>query len=102
MRGVWSWPDGDKERVLEKLRSPSTMKIMTTLKERGEKGLSNAEVDSLLGASSQWLVFWDLRELLALDVVEFEVQLFGEPGKYRLTESGRSVLEELTRSTKQA
>jgi len=95
MEGIWSWPAEDRERTLQKLRSPNILKILTALKERGEKGLSNAEVDSLLGASSQWLVFWDLRELLALHIVEFDVQFFGEPGRYRLTESGLAVLEEL-------
>lgn len=78
------------------LRSPTMMKIMKALKAEGETGLSNAEIDTLLETSSQWLVFWDLRELLALGVVEFDTQLFGEPAKYRLTKLGLSVLEELT------
>jgi len=71
--------------------------MLTALKERKEKGLSNAEVDSLLRVSSQWLVFWDLRELLALNIVEFDVQFFGEPGRYRLTESGLQILAEIER-----
>ncbi len=78
------------------LRSPTMMKMMTALKAKGDTGLSNAEIDALLEASSQWWVFWNLRELLALEVVEFDVQFFGEPAKYKLTKLGLSVLEELT------
>jgi hypothetical protein len=71
------------------------MTIMKTLKAKEDVGLSNAEIDSLLETSSQWLVFWDLRELMALGVVEYETHFFGEPGKYKLTKQGLSILQEL-------
>jgi hypothetical protein len=94
MRGVWSWSDKDRTDVLKKLKTPHILRILTALKET-KGGLSNAEVDSLLRTASQWVIFWDLRELIALDIVKFDVQLFGEPGKYHLTDSGLSVIEEL-------
>lgn len=98
MQGIWSWSKEDRERTLLKLKEPGVMTIMTALKEKNDIGLSNAEIDSLLQTSSQWLIFWDLRELTALGVIVFDVQYFGEPGKYKLTDFGRSVLTELITS----
>jgi hypothetical protein len=95
MKGVWSLPEKDRKQALEKLKTPHILRVLTALKEKREAGLSNAEVDSLLGTASQWLIFWDLRELLALGVVDFDVQFFGEPGKYRLTEAGLGILQEI-------
>jgi hypothetical protein len=95
MKGTWSWPEKDRRGALEKLKTPHILAILTALKAKGKDGLSNAEIDSLLGTASQWLIFWELRELTALGIVEFDVQLFGEPGKYRLTEAGFSILQEI-------
>jgi hypothetical protein len=95
MKGVWLWPETDRKNALEKLRTPHILRILKALKDKGRDGLSNAEIDSLLGTASQWLIFWDLRELTALGVIEFDVQLFGEAGKYRLTQDGLSILQEI-------
>ena len=97
MRGVWTWPEKDRQKILRSLDTPHIIAILTALNEKSESGLSNAEIDSLLGTASQWLIFWDLRELMSLEVVQYTPELFGEPGKYRLTELGRSVLKELQR-----
>jgi hypothetical protein len=95
MKGTWFLPEKDKRRALERLETPHIMKIMTALKVKGDVGLSNAEIDSLLGTASQWLIFWDLRELTSLGIIEFHVHLFGEAGTYRLTLLGRSILDEI-------
>jgi DNA-binding HxlR family transcriptional regulator len=94
MKGTWLWPENDRRKALEKLKTPHVMRMLTALKAKEKEGLSNAELDSLLGTSSQWLIFWELRELMALGLVEFDVHPFGEPGKYRLTEKGLSTLQE--------
>ena len=95
MKGDWSWSEQDRSSILQKLRTSSRITILRALKAKDDVGLSNAEIDSLLETSSQWLVFWELRELMALGVAKYEVQFFGEPGKYKLTESGLSILKEL-------
>jgi hypothetical protein len=95
MRGVWLWPEKDRQKILDRLNVPYIITILGMLKERSETGLSNAEIDSLLGTASQWLIFWNLRELISLGIVQYIPELFGEPGKYRLTEFGRAVLEEI-------
>ena len=95
MKGVWLWPEEDRKRALGKLRTPHILKILTTLQDKGKEGLSNSEIDSLLGTASQWVIFWELRELMALGIVEFDVQFFGEPGKYHLTQEGLSILQEI-------
>jgi DNA-binding HxlR family transcriptional regulator len=95
MRGLWLWPEKDRPKILDKLNIPYIITILDALKEKPETGLSNAEIDSLLGTASQWLIFWNLRELISLGIVQYTAELFGEPGKYRLTEFGREVLEEI-------
>lgn len=79
---------------MDKLKTPHILGILAALKSN-QSGLSNAEIDSILGTASQWLIFWDLRELMSLGMVEYEAELFGEPGKYRLTQFGLSVLEQI-------
>jgi len=98
MKGTWLIPENDRKAALERLKTPHVLRILDALKDKGEDGLSNPEVDSLLGTESQWLIFWDLRELMALGMVEYEVQLFGEAGKYRLTPAGRAILQEIQQS----
>jgi hypothetical protein len=95
MKGVWLPPEAGKGREIAKLLTPQMVQILKALKDESHVGLSNAEIDSLLGTASQWVVFWGLRELLALNLIEFQVQLFGEPGKYRLTQTGVSVTQTL-------
>ncbi|MDG6920395.1 MAG: hypothetical protein JRN59_02560 [Nitrososphaerota archaeon] len=95
MKGIWAAPEDDKNRELAKLLTPQMVLILKALRGKLDVGLSNAEIDSQLGAGSQWIVFWGLRELMALDIIEFDVHLFGEPGKYRLTQTGVSVAESL-------
>lgn len=85
MEGLWLATD---DASLRRLKGPHIAKIMAALKAKGKDGLSNAEIDSTLNTASQWLTFWELRELIALGLVKYEVQPFGEPGKYVITEKG--------------
>jgi hypothetical protein len=94
MKGVWLSSKDGKRSELADLMTPRVVQILKALREK-PAGLSNAEIDSLLATASQWVMFWELRELMALDIIEFEVQPFGEPGKYKLTRSGASVANEL-------
>lgn len=94
MRGVWTWQEKEKQQIMDKLKTPQMLGILTALKDK-ESGLSNAEIDSMLGTASQWLIFWDLRELMSLGMVEYRAELFGEPGKYHLTQLGLSILQQM-------
>lgn len=93
MKGLWIPSD---ERKPAQIHGPHVDRILTALKRKDETGLSNAEIDSLLGTASQWLIFWEMRELLAAGLVKYEVQPFGEAGRYRLTEKGLRFAERLS------
>lgn len=85
VKGLWVATD---DELPKRLKRPHIAKVLSALRAKGNDGLSNAEIDSLLSTASQWLIFWDLRELIALEIIRYEVHPFGEPGKYVLTEKG--------------
>jgi len=63
---------------------------------KSKDGLSNAEVDDSLSDNSNWLTRWVVDQLISLGFAEYRVDLFGEPGKYNLTELGRNALSAIT------
>ena len=65
---------------------------MSALVKSQERGLSNAELDSALRTSSQWAIRDKLTKLLGLGLIEYKVELFGEPGRYTITPLGMTVL----------
>jgi DNA-binding HxlR family transcriptional regulator len=85
----------DLAQFERELKHTLTSQIVTLLKERVKDGLSNAEIDSALGTASQWIIYSRLRKLVELGIIEYEVQLFGEAGKYHLTQKGLSVLDHM-------
>jgi hypothetical protein len=60
-----------------------------------QEGLSNAQLDTLLANNSQWRTLLHMRELIALGFVEYQVQFFGDAGKYQLTGLGKTVVPRL-------
>ena len=58
--------------------------------------MSNAELDDAINSSSEWTTLWVVRQLTALGFIDFKVDLFGNPAKYRLTEIGRTALSTIT------
>jgi hypothetical protein len=60
------------------------------------EGLSNAELDDLTSNNSGWMTISVMRELLSLGLVEYQVDLFGNPGRYALTDLGRNVMQKIT------
>ena len=42
-----------------------------------------------------WAIHWQLTELLALGLIEYKVEPFGETGRYAITPPGLAVLLEL-------
>ncbi len=75
--------------------SPHLVPAMTTIA-KSKEGLSNSELDDVLGDNSNWMTVWVVRELSSLGFIEFKVDLFGEAARYKLTELGRNVLSVIT------
>jgi hypothetical protein len=94
MRGIWVWPSEPKEqdKTLQKiLREDELVAILIALANNPE-GLSNAHLDRLLANNSQWRTLLHMKELMALGFVDYRVQLFGDAGKYQLTDLGRAIV----------
>ena len=71
--------------------------ILVTLASHPE-GLSNAQLDRLLANNSQWRTTVHMRELMALRFVQYNVQFFGDSGKYQLTDLGKTIVSRLQAS----
>jgi hypothetical protein len=94
MKGVLTWPDeaGEQARVLRRIREEDELpRILVALAEHPD-GLSNAQLDKLLLNNSQWRTLSHIRQVVALGFVEYQVDFFGGPGRYQLTELGKSII----------
>src|SRR2546430_16276030 len=99
MRGIWAWPSEPKEqdKTMQKiLREDELVAILAVLTNHPE-GLTNAQLDRILTNNSQWRTLLHMKELTALGFVDYHVQLFGDAGKYRLTELGRGIASKISR-----
>jgi len=97
MRGIWAWPSEPKEqdKALQKiLREDELVAILAALANNPE-GLSNAQLDRILTNNSQWRALLHMKELMALGFVDYHVQLFGDAGKYQLTELGKAIASKI-------
>lgn len=97
MKGIWVWPTEPKEqgKTLQRiLREDEFVTILLTLS-KSPDGLSNAKLDKLLGNNSQWRTLLHAKELLALGFIDYQVQYFGDSGKYQLTELGKSIVSRI-------
>jgi hypothetical protein len=98
VKGPWVWSDPtQRQSVLHDIKKSHLDQVLSALLENQGRGLSNAEMDSALGASSQWVIHWKLTELLALGLIEYRVEPFGEPGRYTITQLGVTVLPEVSK-----
>jgi hypothetical protein len=96
--GLWVWPSDQKaqRKVLRKVAGEQHLAPALAAIAKSKDGLSNAELDDVIGDNSGWMTLWVVRQLTALGFIDFKVDLFGEPARYRLTELGQSVLSILT------
>jgi hypothetical protein len=97
MKGIWVWPSDPKQedRVLRRVRQEDDLAAILAALAKNQNGLSNAQIDNLLANNSQWRTLWHMRELIALGLVEYKAELFGEPGRYTLTERGKTLLPKI-------
>ena len=97
-KGLWVW--GSDERTQRRMtkrvsQSKRLMAALVAIMKRTE-GLSNAELDDLTSNNSSWMTLSVMRELLSLGLVEYQVDLFGNPGRYTLTDLGRNIIQKIT------
>ncbi len=97
MKGIWAWPSEPKEqdKVLRKIAQEDELVPILLALAKTPEGLSNAKIDKLVSNNSQWRTLWHMRELIALGFVKYDVQFFGNPGEYTLTELGKTVVSKL-------
>ena len=96
--GLWVWPSDPKAqgKLLRRVAGAQHLVPAMAAIAKSKGGLSNAELDDLIGDNSNWMTLWVVRQLTSLGFVEFKVDLFGGPAKYKLTDLGRSVLPIVT------
>jgi hypothetical protein len=97
-KGLWVWASGERtqRRITKKVsESKHLMAALEAIMKRKE-GLSNAELDDLISDNSGWMTLSVTRKLLSLGFVEYQLDLFGNPGRYTLTDRGRDIMQKLT------
>ena len=97
MKGNWTWPSEPKEQdmVLRKIAQEDELVPILFALAKNPEGLSNARIDKALSNNSQWRTLWHMRELIALGFVKYDVQFFGNPGEYTLTQLGKTAVSKL-------
>lgn len=94
MKGIWTWPSepAEQEKTLRKMMQEDELVTILGALSKSPDGLSNAQLDKLLTNNSQWRTVSHMRELMALGFVRYDVQFFGEAGKYQLTDLGKTIV----------
>ncbi len=96
--GLWVWPSDPKAqgKLLRRVAGAQHLVPAMAAIAKSKGGLSNAELDDLIGDNSNWMTLWVVRQLTSLGFIEFKVDLFGEAARYQLTELGRNALSVMT------
>ncbi len=104
MKGTWFWPADSKsqEKTVRKIRDEDQLSKIIVAISKSPDGLSNAQIDNILANNSQWRTLWHLKELMSMNLVQYNVQFFGEAGRYVLTDLGRELLSRITGQTTQS
>ncbi len=98
MKGLWVWPESESEqkKTIDKIRNSEGLLGILSDIAKNKGGLSNAQIDLAVKNNSQWNTRWPISELLGLGFVEYKVNLFGDAGKYTITELGKNVLQSVS------
>ena len=102
--GLWVWPADAKaqRRTLRKVSQAEHLMTAMQALAKAADGLSNARLDDALSEYSHWQTRWVVEQLISLGFADYKVDFFGGPGKYVLTELGRSALSTITGKPLQA
>jgi len=97
-KGLWMWPSDQnaQSRVLRKVAEAKHLVPAMLAIAKSKEGLSNAELDDVIGDNAEWLTLNVIRQLTSLGFIEFKVDYFGNPARYQLTDRGRSALSVIT------
>jgi len=100
MKGIWVWPSEpiDQDKIVRKIMEEDEFVTILVALAKAPEGLSNAQLDKLLSNNSQWRTLSHTRELTALGFIQYHVQFFGGPGKYELTDLGKTVVSRIQAS----
>ena len=97
-RGTWVWPSEPRaqRRVLRQvLANPHMIPALSAIA-KSKDGMSNAELDDVIGDNAEWMTLWVIRQLTSLGFIDLSVDFFGNPARYKLTDLGRSALATMT------
>ena len=96
--GLWVWPSDQnaQRRVLRKVAEEKHLVLAMAAIAKSKEGLSNSELDDMIGDNSEWLTLNMVLQLTSLGFIEFKVDFFGNPARYLLTERGRNALSAIT------
>ena len=86
----WPWASQQQDQCTR--RREERLRSILAMLEEHKSGLSNAEIDANLSNYSQWTTIRALRELTTRGLIEYKPELFGDPGKYFITDLGVSTL----------
>lgn len=97
-KGLWIWPldERSQRRVLRRVAEAKHLVPAMAAIAKSKEGLSNSELDNVIGDNEQWITLWIVRQLTSLGFIEFKVDFFGGPAKYQLTDRGRTALGVIT------
>ncbi|HXW36729.1 MAG TPA: hypothetical protein VEJ36_02340 [Nitrososphaerales archaeon] len=97
-QGLWVWPEdaGSQRSMARRIMASNHLTTALNALVRAKDGLSNAEIDDALSDNSEWMTLWVTRQLVSLGFADYNPDLFGGPGKYRLTELGRNFMARVT------
>jgi len=100
MKGIWAWPSepNGQDKTLRKIMEEDELVTILVALAKSPEGLSNAQLDRLLSNNSQWRTLSHMKELLALGFVHYHVQLFGDAGKYEITDLGKTAVSRIQAS----
>lgn len=97
-KGPWVWASDERtqRRITKKVSQSKHLTAALVAIMKRKEGLSNAELDDLTSDNSSWITLSVMRELLSMGLVEYQVDLFGNPGRYTLTDLGRKIIQNVT------
>jgi hypothetical protein len=96
--GLWVWPTDAKaqRRTLRNVSKAEHLVAAMQAIAKSKDGLSNAQLDDTLSDYSNWQTRWVVSQLISLGFADYNVDFFGEPGRYVLTELGANALSAIT------
>ena len=97
-KGIWVWPSdprGQRKALKRVADSPHLMAALMAVS-KSKESMSNAEIAEAIKDTSEWTTLWVIRQLTSLGFIKYEVDFFGNPARYEITDQGRVALSVIT------